>query len=115
MCRRAHDKQLERFKRAKTIVIYLVCPWLVVYEKMAVEAGEASPTDTEAEMQECSSDSMSELSSEDGNETPISRRAKERRAALKVARQVASRPQPLWQAVVRGKDLVGHSQAKKQN
>jgi hypothetical protein len=74
------------------------------YERMAAEAREKSTTDTEAEMQECSSDSMSELSSEDCMETPVSRRAKERRAALKAARQLASRPQPLWQAVECGKN-----------
>ena len=100
MCKKAYDKQLERFKHAKTIVIYIVCPWLVVYKKMAVDAGEASPTDTEAEMQECSSDSMSEMSNENCTETHLSKRANERRAALNTARELASRPRPFWQPFV---------------
>ena len=100
MCKKAYDKQLERFKHAKTIGIYIVCPWLVVYEKMAVEAGEASPTDTEAEMQECSSDSMSEMSNENCTETQLNKRAKERRAALNTARELASRPRPFCQPFV---------------
>ena len=88
---------------------------LLLCENMAAETGEASTTDAEAEMQEGSSDSMSELSSEYGNETPLRKRAKERNVALRLARHIVSRPRPARCDVECGKDIEGPNPASKHN